>query len=73
MSGSAHQVDLPFLRWLYTNWKILENGVSDALGFGVEVLELRGGGGGSHFYTLACERFDAAFRAFLVAGRPTPF
>ena len=63
------------MRWLYTDWKILENGVSVALGIGVEVLQLRGEGGGSQciyiwflcIYTLACEseRFDAAFRAFL--------
>ena len=65
MSGSAHQVDLPYLRWLYTDWKTLENGVSDALGFGVEVLELRGEGGGSQFIHLRAR--DLTFRAFLSA------
>ena len=56
MRRSARHVDLTFLRWLYTDWKTLENGVSVAFGFGVEVLELRGEGGeGPNLYTCVRE------------------
>jgi len=42
-------IDLTILRWLHTDWNTLENGVSVAFGFGVEVLELRASeGGGPH-------------------------
>ncbi len=39
-------IDLTILRWLHTDWNTLENGVSVAFGFGVEVLELRASEGG---------------------------
>ena len=46
ISHSAHAIDLTILRWLHTDWNTLENGVSVAFGFGVEVLELRASEGG---------------------------
>ena len=43
-------IDLTILRWLHTDWNTLENGVSVAFGFGVEVLELRASEGGGRIY-----------------------
>ena len=44
-------IDLTILRWLHTDWNTLENGVSVAFGFGVEVLELRASEGGGRTET----------------------
>ena len=57
-------IDLTILRWLHTDWNTLENGVSVAFGFGVEVLELRASEGGGRTVIYCNQKLRGRFGLF---------